>query len=209
VTSAAVVGPSSTSDSADEGLAAKEANPPTRILIVGGPGTGKTVLAQRLGSRLSAPVIGLDALAHAPGSSRTLDLPERLTAVRAVAEQSRWVCEGVYLDWTDELAHRAEVVVWLDLAPWRAMSRIVRRHVASTFHGQNRYPGLPRLVRFLWAAAAYFTDRPAPSGPNGGEPVSRGSTRNWVRARRERLVVCSTPADVEAYVQSVAHTAES
>jgi adenylate kinase family enzyme len=64
-----------------------------KIHIIGGPGSGKTTLAQSLSSRLHIPHYDLD----------TIDL-ERESAI-TIAEQSAWITEGIYLISTEPMLY--------------------------------------------------------------------------------------------------------
>ena len=52
-----------------------------RIHIVGGPGSGKTTLAARLGRHLGVPVYDLDAIAYEAGAGPKRELGARRTDV--------------------------------------------------------------------------------------------------------------------------------
>jgi adenylate kinase family enzyme len=56
-----------------------------RIHILGGPGSGKTTLAQGLSSRLHIPHYDLDKLYW------------QIENAMATAEQPAWITEGIYL----------------------------------------------------------------------------------------------------------------
>ena len=149
-------------------------HPVYRIHIVGGPASGKTTLARRMAARLGAPCFDLDEVAYEGGAGPRRALEVRLEAVTAIARQPRWITEGIYLWWMDELLASADLIVWLDV-PWSLVAlRIVRRHIRATLAGTNRHPGLLNLVRFLRSARNYYagpTRRPA--GPDDDGAVTR------------------------------------
>ncbi|MEV7620947.1 AAA family ATPase [Microbacterium sp. NPDC089321] len=103
--------------------------PPSRVLIAGVTGSGKTTLARRLAAAWGLRHVEIDGLYHGPDWTPR---PAFLDDVRAFAAESRWVTEWQYTSkGTDEiLAPRAQAVLWLDY-PYRVVrSRLVRRTVA-------------------------------------------------------------------------------
>ena len=79
-----------------------------RIHIVGGPGSGTRLLARRLGQLLAVPVYDLDAVAYEAGGETKRALDARRALVTAIAQQSGWVTQGVYLWWCEPLARHAD-----------------------------------------------------------------------------------------------------
>lgn len=104
---------------------------PKRILIIGGPASGKSTLALRLARELGLPSIALDRyfwddqVEHF-GVRREPANRDRLLAA-AVAENA-WVMEGVYWNWTQAAFERAEHIVFLDRPAWLRHWRLVKRH---------------------------------------------------------------------------------
>src|SRR5712692_7749208 len=72
-----------------------------KIHIVGGPGSGKTTLAQDLSSRFHVPHYDLDKVNWEKEN------------VIAIAEQPAWVTEGIYLIWTEPMLYHADCIVLL------------------------------------------------------------------------------------------------
>lgn len=110
-----------------------------RVMIVGGPGSGKSTLGRLLGERTGLPVFHMDHIHWMPGwVERGKDEKDRLT--RAVHGQDRWIFEGGHSRTYDERVARADTFVWLDIPLWRRLWRVVRRSVVH--HGTTR-PDLP------------------------------------------------------------------
>ncbi|MEI4486905.1 AAA family ATPase [Frigidibacter sp. MR17.14] len=111
-----------------------------RILIVGGPGAGKSWLAIELGRRLGLPVHHLDHIHWAPGWTAR-PRAERDWMSRELRREPAWVIEGDYARTEPEAAEAAEMLIWLDLPIGLRLVRLLTRVLASR-HGTPR-PDLP------------------------------------------------------------------
>jgi len=106
-----------------------------RIVIVGGPGNGKSTLARRLAEGLGLRHIELDGLFHVTDweSATTEEFRSDLVAAMDAAPDGFTTC-GNYLTMSDSLhIARADTLVWLDLprstVVWRTAKRTIRRAV--------------------------------------------------------------------------------
>ncbi len=99
---------------------------PTRIWVVGPPGSGKSTVADALGCRLGLPVFHLDDWHFA---SDWVERPweDLLARVDPVTRGDRWVVEGNYRVVRHALLPRADLVVWLDLPLSVAFPRLLVR----------------------------------------------------------------------------------
>jgi hypothetical protein len=194
---------------------------PRRIHIIGGPGSGKTSLAERLGRQTGLPVHHLDEVARVGGGNG----PERTEAerTRLVAEilaSDGWVTEGLHLRWTDALLERADLIVWLDHVSWRRASRhMLGRFVSGAWqearrrrlrHRFTRFRDYGRHLRWLGSAIVgaryYYHTDPSASPPAGA--AERGESRAETEARlasySAKLRHCRVPGDVAAVLESLA-----
>ncbi|ALX67079.1 AAA family ATPase [Microbacterium sp. XT11] len=133
--------------SADDPLPSR----PSRVLIAGVTGSGKTTLARRLGAMWNLRHVEIDALFHGPDWTPR---PTFLDDVRAFASEERWVTEWQYTSkGTDGiLAPRAQLAIWLDY-PYRVVrSRLVRRTISrqvlrTELWNGNRERGIQNMFR--------------------------------------------------------------
>jgi len=116
---------------------------------VGGPGSGKTRLARRLGGSLALPVVHLDDVARVGGGTGPIrSEDDRQADVARIAAGEGWIVEGVHLGWTSVLLDRAELVIWLDhVGPSVASRRIVSRFVRNAFAELRQRRGRERFFR--------------------------------------------------------------
>ncbi|MDQ0612624.1 adenylate kinase family enzyme [Microbacterium sp. W4I4] len=123
---------------------------PTRVLVAGVSGSGKTTFAARIADALGIPCYELDALHHGPG---WVPRPEFLDDVRAFAATDTWVSEWQYTarGVNDLLPPRAQLVVWLDYPDRIVRARLWRRTLARSILRRelwngNREPTLWKLA---------------------------------------------------------------
>lgn len=88
---------------------------PSRIVVVGGSGSGKTTVACRLAELNDLPYVELDALHWGPNWSACPE-DEFRARVQAAIAGGGWVVDGNYTGKLGDLVlERADLVVWLDL----------------------------------------------------------------------------------------------
>ncbi|MBW4043019.1 MAG: AAA family ATPase [Acidobacteria bacterium] len=135
------------------------AKTPSRVLVAGTSGAGKTTLAAAIGTSLNLVHVEIDALFHGPGWTPR---PQFAAEVDAFSRQDRWVTEWQYGAVRQLLAERADLMVWLDLPRRQVMQQVITRTVQRRLHHQemwngNREPALwtvlrdrDHIVRWAW-----------------------------------------------------------
>lgn len=141
-----------------------------RVFVAGPSGSGKTSVAAAVAARLGLAHTELDALWWDPGWTE-VDGDTMRARTAAVVEGDRWVVDGNY--WSvvgrDVIMPRADTFVWLDLARWRTIPRVVRRTVrrsvtrAELWNGNREHLGSlfghDELLRFAWRAYPKYAAR--------------------------------------------------
>ncbi|WP_269582494.1 DNA topology modulation protein FlaR [Roseibium sp. Sym1] len=110
-----------------------------RVMIVGGPGSGKSMLATALGEKTGLPVFHMDKIHWCSGwVERPRAEKDRLT--HEVHIQDHWIFEGGHSGTYAERVARADTFVWLDVPVGLRLFRVLRRSMKH--YGRTR-PDLP------------------------------------------------------------------
>ena len=100
---------------------------PRRVIVVGGPGSGKTTVAGALARRLGVDHVELDALWWGPDWT-PVPVDAFTARVRAATAGDSWVLDGNYFDVVPDLVWPlADTLVWLDLPRARCVARTLLR----------------------------------------------------------------------------------
>lgn len=113
---------------------------PQRIVILGGPGAGKSRFARLLGQRLNLPVVHLDPLFWRPGWTPS-DAESFRERVRIALAGDRWISDGGYIQVTGDLRlPRADLIVWIEQPVWLRLFRSVQRMADPRERGRADLP---------------------------------------------------------------------
>ena len=169
-----------------------------RIYIVGGPGSGKTTLAESLGRRLQLSVLRLDEHLDwrgppggtrlerdAAGHASEAMLAARRALIADHLAREGWIVEGAEPVFIDPVAEASDLIVWCDPPFAIAALRIVRRHLRADLAGTNAFPGYRRLYRFLRSVRQRYADAPEDVGEQWTRAaLARAAARHRVKVMR-------------------------
>ena len=126
-----------------------------KVHILGGGGSGKTTLAQKISATFHIPQYELDMIGRKNGLQDAAYIEDAL----AIAAQPGWVAEAGALVWTDLLLQQSDYIVLLEI-PWiTAIYRIICRHILKSLQDTNLYPGIKMLFSFLQGESDYYLNR--------------------------------------------------
>ena len=97
-----------------------------RVLVVGSPGAGKTVLATRLAATLGLPLVHLDREFHRPGWVEP-PLEEWVARVEELIAGEEWVLDGNYGSTMELRLSRADTAIFLDLPTATCVAGVLQR----------------------------------------------------------------------------------
>lgn len=167
-----------------------------RITIIGLPGSGKTILAEKIAARKHITHIHIDRFWLEGGgghNSRTTPNPEKTHAyvkqevLKAIQTES-WVSDGFYSGIQTEIARRADTILFLDIPLWRRLLN----HAKRVFSPNERH----KEVTF-WGDVSFFLEM------IGHESTKTSKINNFLESYREKTVILKSYRDVEQYLKKL------
>jgi len=126
-----------------------------KIHIIGGPGSGKSYLANKLSKKLKIPCYDLDDIKWDNKSdSYGIRAPEHVrdSKLKRILLKDKWIVEGVYLDWVKESFRKAELIIFLDSSEKKRRKRILIRFIKLKFKRHKKkketFKGLLDLMKW-------------------------------------------------------------
>ena len=103
-----------------------------KIHIIGGPGAGKSYLADKLAREFGIPHYDLDDLQWDNGSETygaKRNPRERDRLLKEILDQENWIVEGVYYAWCGRCFEEADQIYLLRVPPYKYKYRLLRRFI--------------------------------------------------------------------------------
>lgn len=118
-----------------------------KIAIIGGSGTGKTTLADKLGILLNLPVIHIDGIHHLE-NWKIRDKDERDNIILEKIKSDKWITDGTYTSTLNERLKKAELVIYLDYSSFSQVRGVLHRYLKN--HGKEKpeIPGCKEKMSF-------------------------------------------------------------
>jgi adenylate kinase family enzyme len=169
-----------------------------RVLIYGVTGSGKTTLAARLSERTGLPFHCIDDLTWEPGWV-PVPLVEQRRRVAAICAQDSWILDHGYSSWIDLVLARADLIVGLDYARWRSLSRLILRTASRAIDQRQICNGNTESFRqalsknsiIVWHFRSFANKRRQirkwqddPEKPEVLRLTSPTATRRWLSRQR-------------------------
>ncbi|ULH16353.1 adenylate kinase [Deinococcus sp. KNUC1210] len=132
---------------------------PSRLIVTGTSGSGKTTFARAIAARLGIPHAEQDAWNHLPNWQEA-PLEQFRAAVDAFSAQPTWVMDGNYTKAQDIGWARADTLIWLDysapLVFWRLLRRTLRRGLTREELWNGNRESLPEALFSRGGIMAWF-----------------------------------------------------
>lgn len=111
-----------------------------KIIIIGGPGTGKSTLANNLARKLELPVYHLDAIHHL-SNWKIRDKKERDEIILQKIEEPKWVIDGTYTSTLEKRIEKADLIIYLDFPTIVKLKNIFHRYLKNKGKQREEIPG--------------------------------------------------------------------
>ena len=111
-----------------------------KISIIGGPGTGKSTLANNIGQELNLPVYHLDAIHHLE-NWQVRDKDERDRIILEKIKESKWVMDGTYKSTLENKIENSDMVIFLKYSTIARLKGIFSRYLKNKGKERSDIPG--------------------------------------------------------------------
>ena len=167
-----------------------------RISIIGGPASGKSLLAQKISKKFDIPHIHIDrfwfeAAAHktSKGSfEREIIHGKIKSQVEAFVNQENWISDGAYFWMQPIIASRADKIVFLDIPLWRRLLN----HAQRMLHREKRHK-----ETYFWDDVLFF-----------GEIIKRTYTygpkfKKLIAEFKDKVIILKSRKEIAGYLQKL------
>lgn len=127
-----------------------------RVMVIGGPGTGKSTFAKALGAKTGLPVYHTDFYYHDPKYDFYNDKTGWHAHMSKIAAKDSWIIDGNSARSMDERMERSEIIFYFDLAPPVALASVIKRRFSAVRKQRNEMPDgwkdklTFKFLRYTW-----------------------------------------------------------
>lgn len=126
-----------------------------KIHIIGGSGTGKTYLANRLLTKYNIPHYDLDDLFWDNSAKQygvKMPIEKRSEMLSKILQNEDWILEGVYYAWLSDSFEKADAIIVLDIPKrvykYRIIRRFIKRKIGIEHSKKETIKSLKRLPKW-------------------------------------------------------------
>lgn len=164
-----------------------------KILIIGGPGAGKTHMATALQHKAEVPLLALDKIYWNRSFTKRIPPRQRQKMLDAfVTSNSSWIIEGSYVrDWMKPLIDLADYVVIIDTPRYVRSARLIKRFIMNKMSHQSSqtFKQSILLQRWGWNYKKLELSN-LDACPDTASKVIRIATKHDQRKKCHELVGC-------------------
>ena len=118
-----------------------------KISIIGGSGTGKTVLADNLGKVLNLPVYHIDGIHHL-ANWEIRDKEERDKIILEKVEEPKWIIDGTYRSTLKRRLEKSDLIIYLDYSSVAQVKGAMGRFIKNHGKEKKEIPGCKEQMSF-------------------------------------------------------------
>ncbi|OGE14629.1 hypothetical protein A3F00_00440 [Candidatus Daviesbacteria bacterium RIFCSPHIGHO2_12_FULL_37_11] len=173
---------------------------PKRIYIIGSSGSGKTTLGKLLSEKLNIPHISLDEIAY----PNQIESPneERFKHISSLANQDKWITEGIYVNWTKKLMDKADLIIWLDSPYSTTLLRVIKRFFVHKLRGDEKY-GIKNTLKFIWNLRKYYYPKPGFEEGHSDKTTTRIQTKRVLAEYRNKVKKIQSSKDLKNFLENI------
>lgn len=115
-------------------------NSVNKISIIGGPGTGKSTLANNLGKTLDLPVYHIDGIHHLE-NWQIRNKKERDDIILDTIKNSKWIMDGTYHSTLEMRVKNSDLIIFLEFSIFARLKGILSRYFKNRNKEKPEIPG--------------------------------------------------------------------
>ena len=109
-----------------------------KILIIGGSGSGKSYLANKLSEKLNIPVLHLDTIFWSPGWVKR-EKSKFLSDLESFMKNETGIIDGYYESSFLERINWCDTIIFLDFSTFNLLQSVILRFIKIKFLGATRH----------------------------------------------------------------------
>lgn len=172
---------------------------PSRILVYGVCGSGKTIFASRLSEKLGIPWHSVDDLTWEPG---WVEVPQDVQVARiaSICAEPCWILDTAYARWLEVPLADVELVVGLDYPRWLSLGRLMKRTVRRIADGRPICNGNRETLRELFSRSSIIIWH------FKSFSRKRARMRHWQETAGFETILFKRPRDAAAWLETLSRT---
>ena len=111
-----------------------------KISIIGGPGTGKSTLANNIGRELNLPIYHIDAIHHLE-NWKVRDSEERDKIILEMINREKWVIDGTYKSTLEARVKKSDMIIFLNYSTAARVRGVLSRYLKNKGKEKPEIPG--------------------------------------------------------------------